>query len=124
MYKRQVVGKFPYQVGEMCGLNIPETAKIMLVKNQAWGEAEVLCREILFPIVRYTVYEKFEDAVDRAVANLEVEGAGHTSTLWLSLIHISPELIFCKTSCSRSGSVSISLSMRDAVSAEVISIVS
>ena len=42
----------------MCGLNIPETAKIMLVKNQAWGEAEVLCREILFPIVRYTVYEK------------------------------------------------------------------
>ena len=72
----------PYQVGEMCGLNIPETAKIMLVKNQAWGEAEVLCREILFPIVRYTVYEKFEDAVDRAVANLEVEGAGHTSTLW------------------------------------------
>ena len=64
------------------GLNIPETAKIMLVKNQAWGEAEVLCREILFPIVRYTVYEKFEDAVDRAVANLEVEGAGHTSTLW------------------------------------------
>lgn len=79
---RAVVGKFPYQVGEMCGLNIPETAKIMLVKNQAWGEAEVLCREILFPIVRYTVYEKFEDAVDRAVANLEVEGAGHTSTLW------------------------------------------
>ena len=44
---RAVVGKFPYQVGEMCGLNIPETAKIMLVKNQAWGEAEVLCRALL-----------------------------------------------------------------------------
>lgn len=79
---RSVVGKFPYQVGAMCGLEVPESAKILLVKNQAWGDAEVLCREILFPIVRYTVYEKFEDAVDRAVANLETEGAGHTSTLW------------------------------------------
>ncbi len=79
---RDVVGKFPWQVGKMCGLEVPESAKILLVKNQAWGEADVLCREILFPIVRYTVHEKFEDAVDRAVANLEVEGAGHTSTLW------------------------------------------
>ena len=79
---RGVVGKFPYQIGEMCGLNIPESAKVILLKNQAWGESEVLCREILFPIVRYTAYDKFEDAVDRAVANLEVEGAGHTSTLW------------------------------------------
>lgn len=78
----QLWASSPIRWAKWCGLNIPETAKIMLVKNQAWGEAEVLCREILFPIVRYTVYEKFEDAVDRAVANLEVEGAGHTSTLW------------------------------------------
>ena len=66
----------------MAGIEVPEDTKILLVKNQAWGTRDVLCREILFPIIRYTTYQKFEDAVDRAIENLEVEGKGHSSCIW------------------------------------------
>lgn len=79
---RKVVGKLPYQIGEMAGVSVPEDTKVLLVKNQAWGTQDLLCREILFPIIRYTTYTKFEDAVDRAIENLEVEGAGHSSAIW------------------------------------------
>ena len=79
---RKVVGKQPHEVGVMAGIEVPEDTKILLVKNQAWGTRDVLCREILFPIIRYTTYQKFEDAVDRAIENLEVEGKGHSSCIW------------------------------------------
>lgn len=79
---RQVVGKLPYEIGKMAGIDIPEGTSVILIKNDAWGAQEVLCREILCPIMRYTTYEKFEDAVARAVENLEVEGAGHSSCIW------------------------------------------
>ncbi len=42
----------------------------------------MLCLEILSPILRYTTYQTFEEAVDHAVATLNVEGAGHSSALW------------------------------------------
>ncbi len=79
---RSVVGKFPHQVCEMAGFSIPEDTRVLLVKNQNWGDSDLLCREILFPIIRYTTYEVFEDAVDRAIANLNVEGKGHSSCIW------------------------------------------
>lgn len=79
---RQIVGRLPYEIGNMVGIDIPEGTRVILVKNEAWGDQDVLCREIMCPIMRYTTYENFEDAVARAVANLENEGAGHTSCVW------------------------------------------
>ena len=79
---RAVVGKYPVEVAAMIGLEIPKETTILLVKNQAKGTESPLCKEILFPIVRYRTYETFEEAVDAAVANLEVEGAGHSSSIW------------------------------------------
>lgn len=78
---RKVVGRLPYELGKMCGLDIPEDTSIILIKNDAWGDGDTLCREILCPIMRYTTYEKFEDAVARAIATLEEEGAGHSSCI-------------------------------------------
>lgn len=79
---RQIVGRVPHLLGEMFGEDIPESAKLVLLKNQAWGEQDVLCREILAPVLRYTTYKTFEEAVDHAVETLYVEGAGHSSSLW------------------------------------------
>lgn len=79
---RKIVGRVPKLIGPMIGEDIPETAGVIFLKNQAWGDQDVLCREILCPIIRYTTYEKFEEAVDRACANLYTEGAGHSSALW------------------------------------------
>lgn len=81
---RKVVGRTPYVVAQMLGKEIPENTTVLLVPNQHWGSQDALCREILFPIIRYTKYATFEEAVDHAIANLEKEGAGHSSSIWTS----------------------------------------
>lgn len=79
---RGVVGRMPGMLGKMLGVDIPEAAPVILLKNQAKGAEDVLCQEILCPVLRYSTYENFEDAVDWAVTNLEHEGAGHSSSYW------------------------------------------
>ncbi|MCB6343952.1 aldehyde dehydrogenase family protein [Clostridium sp. AF18-27] len=82
MINRAVVGKNVQQLGEIFGLKVPAEAKVICFKVQAKGAEDILCKEILCPILRYTTYEKFEDAVDTAITNLENEGAGHSSSIW------------------------------------------
>lgn len=79
---RAIVGKPVQQVGEMLGITIPDDKRVICVRNQAKGSEDLLCKEILFPFVRYTTYKSFEEAVDTAVINLEMEGAGHSSSIW------------------------------------------
>lgn len=79
---RAVVGKTPALLGKMLEMDIPEQAYVVLLKNQAKGSEDVLCREILCPVLRYSTYTKFEEAVDWAVENLETEGAGHSASIW------------------------------------------
>lgn len=82
MINRAVVGRTPVQLGGMIGMEIPAQAGVICMKNQAKGDEDVLCKEILCPVIRYTTYKKFEEAVEIAVANLEKEGAGHSSSIW------------------------------------------
>ncbi len=82
---RKVVGRSPKKIGEMLGIEIPEAAKVLLVKVTGVAEEDVLCREILFPFVRYRVYENFKEGVAAMVANLEMEGAGHSSGIWSNI---------------------------------------
>lgn len=78
----KVVGKTPTVVGKMIGLDVPEDKKIFLAKVDACGQEDVLCREILFPFSRYVTYTDFSATIDRAVTNLKMEGAGHSSCIW------------------------------------------
>ena len=79
---RSVVGRSPQAIGEMLGITVPETCKTLLTKYAGCAGDDVLSKEILFPLVRYVTYEKFEDTIAAAVANLEQEGAGHNSCIW------------------------------------------
>jgi succinate-semialdehyde dehydrogenase len=45
------------------------------------GEQDILAREKLCPVIAILPYESFEDAVQKAKANLLVEGAGHSAAL-------------------------------------------
>ena len=82
MFNRKMVGRAPYKIGQMIGVDIPEDARILCFNLQAHGYEDDLCKEILAPVLRYRKYESFEEAVDVAVDNLEREGAGHSSSLW------------------------------------------
>ncbi len=79
---RDVVGQQSYKVCQLAGIEIPEDTTILLLKVDKCGKDEVLAGEILFPTTRLYVYDKFEDAVERARTNLLTQGAGHSSCLW------------------------------------------
>lgn len=79
---RDVVGRAPQVVGKMVGLEVPENCKTLLCKYSGCAEDDVLSKEILFPFIRYVTYSDFKATVAAAVANLEMEGAGHNSCIW------------------------------------------
>ena len=79
---RDVVGRSPQVVGKMLGIDVPDTCKTLLTKYSGCAYEDVLAKEILFPLVRYVVYDDFKATVAAAVANLEMEGAGHNSCIW------------------------------------------
>jgi succinate-semialdehyde dehydrogenase len=78
---KNVVGKSPRQIGAMAGIEIPETARIILLPAEGTGTADVLAKEKLCPVVAILPYKTFDEAVAMAKANLLVEGAGHSAAL-------------------------------------------
>jgi succinate-semialdehyde dehydrogenase len=78
---RDVVGKSPREVGALAGVDVPASARIILLPAKGAGEADILAREKLCPVVAILPYTSFDDAVAKAKANLLVEGAGHSAAL-------------------------------------------
>ena len=78
---KDVVGRSAADIASMAGLEVPETARVILLPADGSGSDDVLAMEKLCPVVAILTYGTFEDAVDHAKANLLVEGAGHTAAL-------------------------------------------
>src|ERR1043166_923385 len=78
---KDVVGKSPRQVGALAGIDVPETARIILLPAEGAGRQDVLAKEKLCPVVAILPYKTFNEAVAAAKANLLVEGAGHSAAL-------------------------------------------
>ena len=78
---KDVVGKSPREVGAMAGVDVPESARLILVPARGAGEADLLAREKLCPVIAIMPYKDFSEAVQKAKANLLVEGAGHSAAL-------------------------------------------
>jgi succinate-semialdehyde dehydrogenase len=78
---KDVVGKTPREIGAMAGIDVPASARLILLPAKGAGEADVLAKEKLCPVVAILPYKSFDDAVAAAKANLLVEGAGHSAAL-------------------------------------------
>ena len=78
---KEVVGRSPREIGTKAGLDLPSTARIILLPAEGAGSADILAREKLCPVVAILPYLTFEEAVAAAKANLLVEGAGHSAAL-------------------------------------------
>ena len=78
---KDVVGRSAADIASLAGLNVPDTARVILLPAEGSGSDDVLAMEKLCPVVAILPYSTFEDAVDHAKANLLVEGAGHTAAL-------------------------------------------
>ena len=78
---KDVVGRSAREIGAKAGLDVPESARIILVPADGAGNDDILAKEKLCPVVAILGYRTFEDAVELAKANLLVEGAGHSAAL-------------------------------------------
>ena len=65
----------------MAGIDIPESARIILLPAKGSGTEDVLAKEKLCPVVAILPYKTFTEAVAKAKANLLLEGAGHSAAL-------------------------------------------
>lgn len=78
---KDAVGKSASTIGAMAGLDVPSSARLLLVPAMGAGSEDTLAREKLFPVVAILPYDTFEDAIEFAKANLLLEGAGHSAAI-------------------------------------------
>jgi succinate-semialdehyde dehydrogenase len=78
---KDVVGRSPREVGALAGIDVPATARIILLPARGAGTDDVLAKEKLCPVVAILPYKSFQEAVEKARENLLVEGAGHSAAL-------------------------------------------
>jgi len=78
---KDVVGQSATKIGAMAGIEVPETARLILLPASGTGTDDVLAKEKLCPVIAIMPYSTFEDAVGAAKSNLLMEGAGHSAAL-------------------------------------------
>lgn len=78
---KDVVGRSASVIAALAGIDIPDSVRVILVQADGAGEDDVLAKEKLCPVVAILPYKTFHEAVDKAKANLLVEGAGHSAAL-------------------------------------------
>ena len=79
-YKRNAHAEF---ILDILKKDIPKGTKVMGLKIDAVGKANVLNKEIMGPIVVLKGYESFEEAVAMAIQNMEEAGGiGHTAGIF------------------------------------------
>jgi succinate-semialdehyde dehydrogenase len=78
---KDVVGRSAQEIGEKAGIDVPASAKIILVPARGAGTHDVLAKEKLCPVVAILPYDSFEEAIEKAKSNLLIEGAGHSAAL-------------------------------------------
>lgn len=78
-----MVGKSAPVIAKAAGFNIPANTKVIGLKIDAVGRANVLNKEIMGPIVVLRSYDSFENAVAMAIRNMEESGGiGHTAGIF------------------------------------------
>ncbi|MDR1306412.1 MAG: aldehyde dehydrogenase family protein [Treponema sp.] len=78
---KDAVGQPVAAVAALAGIELPPGTKAIILKPRGYGEADVLSREKMCPVMTAYEYTNWEEAVDIAYANLMVEGAGHSVDL-------------------------------------------
>ena len=78
---KDVVGKSARTIGALAGIDVPESARLILLPASGTGVEDVLAKEKLCPVIAILPYETFDDAVRYAKTNLLMEGAGHSAAV-------------------------------------------
>lgn len=87
----QIVGKSPQFVGELAGIEVPTSAKVLIAEETRVGLHAPYSREKLGTILAFYTVETWRDALALSIEILNQEGAGHTMGLHTKNETISKE---------------------------------
>lgn len=97
---RKFVGATMPQIAEMLCVTFPEDAAILVVPVHAPIGEEILCREIMSPVLRIFPYIAFEEAVQYAKKNYWEEGKGHSCSVYSAndthIDYVANEIPVCR----------------------------
>ena len=79
MLNKDWPGASVQKMAEMAGLEgVPADAKVILSCTKGYAHDDVLAKEKLFPVMALFLYDTWEECMEIARANLEMEGIGHS----------------------------------------------
>ncbi len=76
-----VVGQSPATIAEWAGFKVPETTKILVVKETGVGEEFPFSKEKLSPVLAYYTVKTTEDGIDLADRLIKFGGMGHSAVI-------------------------------------------
>ena len=77
-----MVGQSAYKIAKMAGVNVPESAKVLVGEVTSVELEEPFSHEKLSPVLAMYKATSFEEALDKADRLIELGGMGHTSILY------------------------------------------
>ena len=77
-----MVGQSAYKIAKMAGVNVPESAKVLVGEVESVELEEPFSHEKLSPVLAMYRAKSFEEALDKADRLIELGGMGHTSILY------------------------------------------
>ena len=82
----KVVGQSAYNIAKLAGLEVPETAKILIGEVESVDLSEEFAHEKLSPVLAMYKAKDFEDALAKAKQLIADGGLGHTSSLYINTL--------------------------------------
>lgn len=77
----QIVGKSAQTIADLTGISVPTGTRVLLSRQTEVSDKNPYSREKLCPILAFYVEETWEQACERSIQLLNVEGVGHTMTI-------------------------------------------
>ena len=77
-----IVGQPAYKIAQMAGVEVPQTAKVLMGEVSKIDLAEEFSHEKLSPVLAIYRASDFDEAVQKAYELVVLGGAGHTSVLY------------------------------------------
>ena len=80
----KIVGQSAYKIAQLSGVEVPETAKILIGEVESVDISEAFAHEKLSPVLAMYKAKTFEEALDKADQLVRDGGFGHSSSLFIN----------------------------------------
>ncbi|MDE6504969.1 MAG: bifunctional acetaldehyde-CoA/alcohol dehydrogenase [Clostridia bacterium] len=82
----RIVGQSAYKIAKLAGVEVPESAKILIGEVESVELSEEFAHEKLSPVLAMYKAKDFSDALDKAERLIADGGYGHTSSLYINTV--------------------------------------